>query len=495
MIAVLGGLLYGLTGTFAVAQERSPDAELSRSSGSNRGPDAADAAARDDDGRTRREHAAPRSWGELEGDAGLGFLGPDLLTTVQVGFDLQEGGFTLGIQARLRLRIADRGANREGLGVRREDWDEPSDLAYLLRYASYRRQVREVALGFSLGELAGYSLGHGSLIRDYHSAVDLDHPHGGFAARVAAPRWQVDLMLDDFVAPELAGLRVSGAPVRTGPHALVIGAASLLDFRAPRAVRLDEQGARRIDDHRNLAVTRSLLGAVGLDVAYELGDPDDPEKEHLRVYVDGNLLIPERGVADPALGLHVGASFAAHPFGGRVGLFGGVEYRRLGPGYLPSWVDLIYDVQRLQYPLTRRALQGLSGEGPVPTKLGALEADLLPAGNAWRGEAGLRIAPWVEIAAHYDHRPGLVGKALGARTTVLVGRRFVAAALLERFGFLNAEDLGRGGGLLVAAEARYRPLRNLYVLAQYSRLMRLGDAGLYRPLDQLNVAVGGAWGY
>jgi hypothetical protein len=474
----------------AVARERSPEAELSRSSESSETPGAG---ARDEEGRPRPEGAAPRSWGELEGDAGLGFLGPDLLTTVQVGFDLQEGGFTLGIQARLRLRIADRGANREGLGVRREDWDEPSDLAYLLRYASYRRHVREVALGFSLGELAGYTLGHGSLIRDYHGAVDLDHPHGGFAARVAAPRWQVDLMLDDFVAPEFAGLRVSGTPVRSGPHALVIGAASLLDFQAPRAVRLDELGARRIDDHRNLEVTRSLLGAVGLDVAYELGDPDDPTREHLRVYVDGNLLIPERGVAEPALGLHVGASFAAHPFGGRVGLFGGVEYRRLGPGYLPSWVDLVYDVQRLQYPLTRRALQGLSG--PIPTKLGALEADLLPAGNAWRGEAGLRIAPWVELAAHYDHRPGLAGKALGARTTVLVGRHFVAAALLERFGFLNAEDLGRGGGLLVAAEARYRPLRNLYVLAQYSRLMRLGKDGLYRPLDQLNVAVGGAWGY
>jgi hypothetical protein len=437
--------------------------------------------------------AADRSWGELEGDAGLGFLGPDLLTTLQVGFDLQEGGFTLGIQARLRLRIADRGAQREGLGVRQEDWDEPSDLAYLLRYASYRKRIGEVGLGISLGELAGYTLGHGTLIRNYHSAVDLDHPHSGIAARVGAPRWQVDLVLDDFVAPELAGLRVAGVPLRSGSHALVIGVSSLLDFRAPQEALLDEQGHRLLDEHRNLELRRALLGGVGIDVAYELGDPADPAADHLRLYVDGNLLVPERGVAPLALGLHLGASFQVHPFGGKLALFGGLEYRRLGPGYLPAWVDLVYDVQRQQLPLTRRALDAL--EGQVPTKLGALADGLLEAGNAWRGELGVRFAPWLQLAAHYDHRPGLVGKALGARTTVLVGRRFLAAALVERFGFLTGEDLGRGPGLLVAAEARYRPLRNLYVLAQYSRLMRLGDGGLYRPLDQLNVAVGGAWGY
>ena len=430
-----------------------------------------------------------RSWGELEGDAGFGFFGPDLYTTLQLGFDFQEGAFTLGVEARLRLRVEDRG-ERDGLGVRREDWDEPSDLAYLLRYASYRRQVSGVTLGFSLGELAGYSLGDGSLVRDYASALDPDHPHGGFMARVAGKRFQADLVLDDFVAPEFIALRVGGVPLSTGPHALVVGASGLLDFRAPWQVRLDADGAPVIDEHRNLELRRSVVGAAGIDVAYRVGDP---AQDHLRVYVDGNVLLPERGVADPGLGLHVGAAFQAHPFQSRLALTGGVEYRRLGPGYLPSWVDLLYDVQRQQFPLTARARRALSGE--ATTKLGALARDLAPAGNAWRGDLGLRYEPWLEVAAHYEHRPGLAGKSLGARMTVVVGRHFLASGLVERFGFLTGSDLGRSAGLLVSAEARYRPLRNLYVLAQYSHLVRLGSDGWFRPLDQLNVAVGGAWGY
>ena len=400
--------------------------------------------------------SSERSWGELEGDAGIGFLGRDAYTTFQLGFDLQEGGFTLGLQARLRVRVVDRGQEREGLGIRREDWDEPSDLAYLIRYASYRRDVKGVALGFSLGELAGYTLGHGSLVRSYGSAVDLDHPHGGLMARLAGRRWRVDAVLDDFVAPDFVGLRVGGVPVLRGKHRLEVGVSGLLDFRAPLAVQLDDQGNRRVDRHRNLLVDRRLFGAVGVDVAYQLGGPTE---DHLRVYLDGNLLIPERGVADPALGLHVGARFQAHPFDGKVQLFGGLEYRRLGPGYLVSWVDLPYDVQRLQLPLGRSSLAS-AGDDP-PTKLGAVAAGQAPAGNGWRGDLGLRVAPWVEVAAHYDHRPGPVGNALGARVSVFVGRHFLLAGLLERFGFVSEGDLGDSDGLLVVAEARYRPLRNL----------------------------------
>ncbi len=115
---------------------------------------------------------ASKRWGELEGDIGFGFMGSDLFTTLQAGFDLQEGAFAMGLQLRLRLRVADRGDEEEGRGVRREDWDEPSDLAHILRYVSYRRKVKSVSVGLLLGEHAGYTLGYGSLIRDYSSAVD-----------------------------------------------------------------------------------------------------------------------------------------------------------------------------------------------------------------------------------------------------------------------------------------------------------------------------------
>ena len=110
-------------------------------------------------------------------------------------------------------------------------------------------------------------------------------------------------------------------------------------------------------------------------------------------------------------------------------------------------------------------------------------------------ELGLQFGRYFEIAAHYDHRPGLIGKAVGARAQVVFGRRVLAAALIERFGLVSADDLGRGEGLLASVEIRVRPSRHTYLLAQYSRLMHLRQTTFYRPLDLLNVAFGAAWGY
>ena len=140
-------------------------------------------------------------------------------------------------------------------------------------------------------------------------------------------------------------------------------------------------------------------------------------------------------------------------------------------------------------------VRALGAVGEAPTKLGALADGLVPAGNAWWGQVGVQYDRWFELSAHYDHRPGLVGKTLGARVSVVIGRRFMAAALVERFGVLHHEDLGRPSGLLASAEARFRPTKATYLLAQYSRLWHLAQTGLYRPLDQLNVAFGCAWGY
>ena len=433
--------------------------------------------------------ASARAWGELEGDIGVGFMGSDVFTTLQTGFDLQEGAFSMGLQLRLRLRVADRGDEREGQGVRREDWDEPSDLAHILRYVSYRRKISTVELGLQLGEHSGYTLGNGTLLRSYASAVDVDHPHSGVALRASGKAWQVDLFLDDAVAPEVTAARVLLRPVR-GRHNLLIGTSGLLDFRAPLEASLSDDGLRQVDKRRNLRVSRALLGGVGLDVGYQLGRS---EADHVAVYVDGNLLIPEKSAGGPAMGLHVGARFAVRPFRGRLRFFGGLEYRRLGQGYIPSYVDLQYDVQRLQFPLTDRAVDALGGT--APTKLGAITAGLAPAGNAYWGQLGMGFGDWLELSAHYEHRPGLMGKGLGARASVVIGKRFLATALVERFGVVAADDLGSASGLLASVEARYRPTKGLYVLAQYSRLWQLRQSGYYRPLDQLNVACGYAWGY
>ncbi|MFH2008269.1 MAG: hypothetical protein ABI333_16920 [bacterium] len=428
-----------------------------------------------------------KRWGELEGDVGFGFMGSDLFTTLQAGFDLQEGGFAMGLQLRLRLRVADGGDEHEGKGVRREDWDEPSDLAHILRYVSYRRKVKSVSVGLLLGEHAGYTLGYGTLIRDYSSAMDIDHPHSGVATRLSGRHWQLDFFLDDVVAPELTALRVLTRPI-VGRHNLLVGATGVFDFRVPVAAVTDEDGARQVDSKRNLVVERGLLGAVGVDVGYLLGDG---EENHLATYVTGNLLIPEKHRGDPAAGLHLGVRFGVRPFGGQLRVFGGVEYRRLGAGYMPSYVDLIYDVQRLQFPLTAQAASSAEN---APTKLGAVVGGLAPAGNAWWGQLGVQYGRWFEASVHYEHRPGLLGQGLGARASVVVGRWFLASVLLEWFG-MDAPDAERARGLLASAEARVRPTKRTYLLAQYSRLWHLSQTGLYRPLDQLNVAFGVAWGY
>jgi hypothetical protein len=430
--------------------------------------------------RRRSADQETTAWGEVCGDVGFGVLGGDVFTTFQLGVDIQEGDINVGLQAALRIRTVDLG-EQQSSSIRRRDWDEPSDFAHIVRYLSYRKEVGNLKLGASLGELAPAELGNGTILGNYYSVVDIDHPHSGFRARAAHRYFQVDLVLDDFVAPEILGGRIVGRPV-PGLPGLSVGVSGVVDLKAPSSVRLDEEGNRQLGEARSLVVDSDPVGVVGVEVGYDYGDRGDDF--WLRGYADNNWLVGHGG------GLHLGVKLGGRPFGGPVSLAATAEYRLSWDGYQPTYVDLYYDIQRFQASLDERAIQGAGSH----TKLQAIQT-LRGVGHGGKWAVGLWYERLVWARAGYELRDGPLGDQTFFELGVPYGRKWVFSALLAKTGLVEKGDWQSEAGLLSAGELRVRLLRHLYLLGQVRYLYGLDDEGYYRGILVANAAVGGSFGY
>ena len=377
------------------------------------------------------------------GSLGAGAFGPQPATTAEAGIDIAGAGYALGIGARGRWLAED--------GFRGEDWDELSEQARVIRYATAAWSDGEAggtALSAALGELGAVSLGHGSIIDGYSSGLDVDHGHLGAQGRVHSGPVAGELVVDDLVAPRIGGARV---------------AAELAEDALAGVTIAGDRVAPASDGER------AAVAAVAVDGELRARTEGDRAR--------GALFADAVGIAGLAAGLHAGASGDA-PVGGGVRLGARAELRAGSRHYLPGWVGPLYEIERQRMTAADGAMEtgqlevaragGLAGIGAA----GALSVDAAGIGS---GE--------IAVAA----RRG-VADVVSARVLAPFHDRFQA-------GLWSAAALtgSRVDALALAAEARLELPNRLFLRADAARLVQ-GEMGRLRPVWLAQLALGASLG-
>lgn len=377
------------------------------------------------------------------GSLGAGVFGAQPATSAEVGIDLSGSGYALGLGARARFLASD--------GFRGEDWDELSEQARVVRYATAAWSDGEpdgTALSAALGELGGVSLGHASIIDGYASGLDVDHGHLGAQARAQSGIVSGELVLDDLVAPRIGGMRVAAEAADD----LAFGVSIAGDRAAPT---MDEPDG-------------AVVAAVALDGELRAGT----QRTRGALYADAV------GVAGLGAGLHAGGS-GSTLVGGEVRLGARGELRAGSRHYLPGWVGPLYEIERRQMSDARGAMAG--GE------LDAAETG----GLAGIGAAGALTVDAPSVAS------GEIGYAARRGLADVVTAR-VLAPFHDHFqaGLWTAAAVRAGGAdaLALAAEARLRLPDHMFLRADAARLVRDDDGGLLRPVWLIELALGASLG-
>lgn len=411
-----------------------------------------------------------------EGSVGAGMFGTQPSSSMDLGIDLGGTDWAVGLGGRLRWLAGD--------GFRRADWDEASEIFGVLRYGLWRWQDDrgDAGVSLALGTLGGVVLGHGTILDGYAAGLDVDHGHVGAQVRGVSGRFAGELVVDDLMAPRIAGLRASMAPA---PH-VIVGAQLVGDRSAPDGVgpRMDgmtetslftaagvdaELGGATADGDVGGAVYSDLVHLMGLGTGLHLG-------------VRGELALGDGGGAGGA-GEAIGDGAVAdggmtgesgEVWGGAVRLGARLELRAGTSGYLPGWIGPLYERDRRQMidaagdamggQLSAAHAGGMAGLGG----LGGLTADVPGVGSA---------------QVSYALRRG-VSDLLTVRVAA-PGRRVVQGSLWTAAELRGADSEALG----VGAEVRARLPRHLFVAGEAARLYH-DVGGAYRALWLAQVSVG-----
>ncbi|RMH42545.1 MAG: hypothetical protein D6689_07895 [Deltaproteobacteria bacterium] len=302
---------------------------------------------------------------------GVGMFGGRPATTVDAGIDVAGGAWAVGIGGRVRWLA--------GEGVRRQDWDEPGDIAAVLRYLTYRREPDGdgIAVAVAAGPLANAVLGHETVVGGLTTGLDVDHRHLGAQVRVAGAVAAGEALVDDVVAP-----RVIAARGRLGgDRGAAFGATAAGDLElGVAAVALD-------------AEWRAAVAVPYVDLVAVVG----------------------RGV-----GAHAGV--AVHADAAGAAWRGVVEAYAASEGYVPGWFGPLYEVDRAT-PGGLAAAGGFGGRASASVDADGL-GRLALAYDRRRGRPD-RLA--VRLAAPYFARAQLA--AWAAADVARGGARAVAAEL------------------------------------------------------------------
>ena len=374
------------------------------------------------------------------GSLGAGTFAGEAASSVELGVDVAGDGYAIGVGATARWLAGD--------GFRDQDWDEASEWAGLVRYALYRWDDGDdgSAVSAALGELGGVTLGHGSLMDGFAGGLDADHGRVGAQLSAAAGRVAGELVLDDVIAPRIAGARVA---VRTGPA--VLGASVAGDRIAPSAGESETAGGFAVD---------AELGT---------GDPDDDTRGALHA----DLVRLTAG----ASGAHVGAR-GQLALSSRLLVGGRAELRAGSDRYLPGWIGPLYEHDRREL---------MSADGTMRGQLDAARAGGL-AGLGTAAQLEVEVVDVASAALGYSGRAGL-GDLFTARLSAPYRARVQAAlwaAMSRRAGATEA--------MALAAELRVRLSGRLFLRGEAARLYREADSGMLEPMWMAQASLGAVLG-
>ncbi len=293
----------------------------------------------------------------------------EIFLSVAPGAAFYPGSWAVGVHVPLNLLLLEAGTNQFGkLKLRREDWDEPSDYAKIIRFISYGR--KEDPLYFTITSLRPYTLGHGELIHHYQPNIDIDRSLTGGVFEGYTAWGGVQLELNDITFKG----RVLGALAFVKPlffldnpilQTLSFGAEYAGDLAAPRCVQVSEKDRRCVPGSGNQPGFDPLTGQ-SRDDTFVRTDPDlgrpvveetaihaigfsgeikvlKTEPSDLKVYATWHGFIHGGdGLALGALGRFNLGEETIHAFRARA------ELRTFGRRFQPDYFDTLYEVTKYQ---------------------------------------------------------------------------------------------------------------------------------------------------
>ena len=414
--------------------------------------------------------------GYVEGGIGFAKVSEDFFITVSIGTVLRVKKFGAAFQIPLRIRVVDREPSDEGV-IREEDWDEVSDWFKIIRFLEYGSKSEPFYI--RIGELVAATVGHGTLMSSYYNVMDIDHFQLGMELAVNTVYGGGELVLDNVAFPEVLGGRLYGRPAafldqNSFWNRLAVGVSMFMDINAPTWLLEDDLGNRMLDDTRTLKFDSESTVLLGFDIELEAVRNDTVV---WMPYLDVNY----HSDYDP--GLHVG--FLTHLFLGDVDLHSRLEYRLLGPHYLPAYFDSFYEIQRFDYLSRKPKLQWLGEDGNKDKNIT----------HGGYGEITANILQRVFLTVAFEDYQGPYN------TSAMIKLQVPAFEVLK-FGAMYAKRNADGfseifdlHNAILLGEIKWQVYSFIHIQASFSRMWQIQDDGEYETINDFSVGAGVRFGF
>jgi hypothetical protein len=260
--------------------------------------------------------------------------------------------------------------------LRREDWDEASDFAKIIRNVVVGGQEQPFYL--SLSRLYDQTFGHGTAVRHYNPNIDYNTARLGANLDFSKAALGVQAMANDLVRPDVVGVLGFIRPFRPFSNSVLLrslsfGGSWLRGGNQPKGLKYEPGLFRKaynqlipeVDSNLNLqGSTFHQASIVGLDVEAKVVRSTWAD---VKVYADYDKLLQYgSGVTVGSLGRFSFGQPAHQAIRARA------EVSLFGPAFMPSYFDTFHDIFQYQYlPAGYKASNGMTY---YPTKLEYLDA-------------------------------------------------------------------------------------------------------------------------
>ncbi len=375
-------------------------------------------------------------------DLGLGILDGDFYAAASAAFAYKSEPLQLGAQLPVRLMLTGDDAVR----IRRQDWDEASDVTRLLRYLDWHPSEE---VHFRLGEPTAVTLGHGAIVDHFYNATDLDHYKTSLRFAWQDKRFGVEFFNNDITRWEIMAARVGYKPmggttswIRDLQVAFTLG----VDRAAPTG------SPAGTDETNQPIVLHAPLWLYGVDADIPMWRG---AQRQLLLYTDVVGLSHGASFAGATAvntgGWHLGLRLELPSVAPATDLTLRLEGVYMGKGYLPGFFDNLYEVERFQAQAAHndttltKVAWAVENSGPlgIRTQIDVVadKGVKFTALLGWLGHDGLSTQLWLAtpemagltVRAHWGQQHIQAAADMGAisRTSALAELRYRIGAALS----------------------------------------------------------------
>ena len=451
--------------------------------------------------------------------------------SINYSTELNDQPFSMSFGVPLRLEVVDTRPANAATGdahgwshagrFRKQDWDEIGDFAQIIRQIQYGG--KESHLYVDVNAFKASSIAHGTILKRYNPNLNLNSRQvsgeiDGFTDWVGG-----ELFVNNVVAPNVIGGLVFVKPLsfvnrqNYVMRSFSLGLTAVADVDAPPRAKLDladvdNNGIRErqylVDQNTYKPFyTATTVLATGIDAEVKLVDTKNTD---WKTYLDYSMLMS--GL--PTDGNHPVDGFPPTRYVSSGGLTWGnlirlnfgndtvhalrlrAEVRRYDQNYLPSYFDVMYEVQRLQYRIGSRTAD------PNGTKVQAiLGRPITNDGAAVIGayfEASWRIAEIFAMAVGIEVNDTEPDNNLFVHLEMPEYKNFQFLATFHRRSATTAGNLfgfKSTGREIFLAKARYRVVDWFHINAEAITPFGIGPDSFFANTLDFNVNLEFGFGY